>query len=73
MQKEKRSGELTNEEIENEKRIGKNNREETHGYVGSQDTGDQTLRDGGNVIKRNDGLPPEEKTSDDKAVQSDFD
>lgn len=70
---EKRSGELTNEEIEREnERTGKYENARG-GYHGLQDTGDKKVRDEDNVIRRNDGLPPESNPSENKAVDKNFD
>lgn len=56
MAKEKKSGELTNEEIEQElERTGKSDKS-NRPYVGSQDTGDDIVREYGNEIQKRDGL-----------------
>lgn len=62
-QKEKAGGELTNEEIEKEISRRNSGDENSHTYRGSQDTGEQTIRELGTEVQKRDGLPPKEEES----------
>jgi hypothetical protein len=57
--KEINRGELTNEDIERDLKA-KGQGENTRGYSGLQDTGDQTIRHLGTDVQRRDGLPEDE-------------
>lgn len=59
MRKERKGGELSNEDIEKELERKGLKDEHAHTYIGSQDTGDQTKRDMGNDIQKRDGDPPD--------------
>ena len=55
-QKENKGGNLTNEQVEQDNKVkGKHE----GAYVGSQDTGDQIIRERGTDVQRRDGLPEE--------------
>ncbi len=56
--KEKRSGELTNKEIEQDRKVTEENK--GYSYTGSQDNGDQTVRNLGTEVQRNDGFTTNE-------------
>jgi hypothetical protein len=52
--KENRGGILKNEQIEQDLKVKAN---DTDGYRGMQDTGDQIVREEGTQIQKQDGLP----------------
>jgi hypothetical protein len=54
-QKENKGGELSNEQVEQDRKVkGRTNEGET-GHVGLQDTGDSTVRQFGTKVQRNEG------------------
>lgn len=62
--KENRGGNLRNEDIEKELKQRGGGQKTGRSYTGSQDTGDNTLRDYGTEVQRQDGRPPEELQDD---------
>jgi len=60
MKKERKGGELSNEDIEKELERKGLKDDHTHTYIGSQDTGDRIRRDMGNETQKGDGNPPEQ-------------
>lgn len=64
--KENKGGILTNEQIENDNRAKGKADKKGSTYVGSQDTGDNIVRQLGNAVQRKDGLPLDETDKDDK-------
>ncbi|HVK96418.1 MAG TPA: hypothetical protein VM368_01315 [Flavisolibacter sp.] len=53
--KEKKGGILTNKDVEEDLKA-KNKAEDGNRYIGSQDTGDNTIRQMGNDVQKNDGI-----------------
>lgn len=60
--KENKGGNLTNAQVEQDNKVKGKQTTENH-YQGSQDTGDQIVRNKGNEVQRNDGLPKEDSES----------
>jgi hypothetical protein len=56
--KENKGGRLRNEQVEEDNKV-KGKPGKSQGYVGTQDTGDQKLRQYGNAVQKKDGLPDE--------------
>lgn len=69
--KENKGGILKNEDIERELHIRGDAGKEGRSYRGSQDTGDDTVRQYGTGTQRSDGLGPEEMQ--DEAVKGNRD
>ena len=59
-QKENKGGELTNEQIEQDLKAKGKTDQGGRTYVGSQDTGDASVRQYGSEVQRNDGLGEED-------------
>jgi hypothetical protein len=59
--KENKGGLLSNEQVEHDNKVKGKNNENEGGYRGTQDTGDDKVRDLGNEVKRNDGMDDNNK------------
>lgn len=60
-QKENKGGKLTNEQVEQDLKAKGRATENPGGYVGSQDTGDNIVRQLGNDTQKADGRPMDEE------------
>ena len=64
--KENKGGNLSNEDVEKELSLRGVPNKSGRSYVGSQDTGDQTVRPLGTAVQRRDGLAPEDLSGEEE-------
>lgn len=62
--KENKGGILKNDEVEQDLRAKGKSSENAETYIGSQDTGDEEIRQLGNDVQKRDGRPKEEKNGE---------
>lgn len=62
--KENKGGTLTNEQVEQDLKAKGKASEGSETYIGSQDTGDKTVRHLGNDVQRADGRPKDEESGE---------
>ena len=62
--KENKGGLLSNEQVEQDIKVKGKASEGSESYIGSQDTGDKTVRHLGNDVQRADGRPADEESGE---------
>lgn len=63
-QEEKRSGNLTNNQVEQDLKARGKTPETNNTYTGAQDTGDEGLREQGTAVQQAGGRPPATENGD---------